>query len=179
MQNGQSSIYELFNADRIFKIPNYQRTYTWQEENLKDFLDDLVNQRGNKSYFLGTFLFHNQNRRGDYEILDIVDGQQRLTTIIIFAKVLIERLLELSSDKVSNKTYRRFVKDSDGVYKLELDNEDNNFLNTYILENNKADTFETPAQKNLIQAKQYLKKEIENISKTSLEKIFDLISYYY
>ena len=175
MQNGQSSIYELFNADRIFKIPNYQRTYTWQEENLKDFLDDLVNQRGNKSYFLGTFLFHNQNRRGDYEILDIVDGQQRLTTIIIFAKVLIERLLELSSDKVSNKTYRRFVKDSDGVYKLELDNEDNNFLNTYILENNKADTFETPAQKNLIQAKQYLKKEIENISKTSLEKIFDLI----
>lgn len=176
MQNGQSDIYELFNADRIFKIPNYQRTYTWQEENLKDFLDDLVNQRGNKSYFLGTFLFHNQNRRGDYEILDIVDGQQRLTTIIIFTKVLIERLLELSSDKVSNKTYRRFVKDSDGVYKLELDNEDNNFLNTYILENNKADTFETPAQKNLIQAKQYLKKEIENISKSSLEKIFDLIS---
>ena len=43
MQNGQSSIYELFNADRIFKIPNYQRTYTWQEENLKDFLDDLIN----------------------------------------------------------------------------------------------------------------------------------------
>ena len=49
---------DLFNGDRIFNVPKYQRAYAWETNNLKDFLDDLLNQRGEKSYFLGTILFH-------------------------------------------------------------------------------------------------------------------------
>lgn len=57
MQSGNSKIEDLFNADRIFNVPKYQRAYTWTIENLTDFLTDLLNHRGEKSYFLGTFLF--------------------------------------------------------------------------------------------------------------------------
>ncbi|MDI1307740.1 MAG: DUF262 domain-containing protein, partial [bacterium] len=104
MQNGQSQINDLFNADRIFNIPKYQRTYTWQIDNLKIFLSDIKNQRGDKPYFLGTFLFHEKQKRNDYEILDIVDGQQRLTTLMIFMKVLIGLLESKKSIKITSKT---------------------------------------------------------------------------
>ena len=63
MQSGNSTIKELFNADRIFNVPKYQRAYTWIDENLSDFLDDLINHRGNKSYFLGTLLFHQKKKQ--------------------------------------------------------------------------------------------------------------------
>jgi uncharacterized protein with ParB-like and HNH nuclease domain len=175
MQNGQSQISDLFNADRIFKIPSYQRTYTWKEENLKDFFDDLVNQRGEKPYFLGTFLFHKQDNRKDYEVIDIVDGQQRLTTVIIFMKILIERLLELESSEVTEKTYKRYVKDTEGVYKLELENADSSFLNQYIFENNDLATFETPSQKDLYFAKTYLKEELFRLPKYDLERIYKIL----
>ena len=176
MQNGQSQILDLFNADRIFKIPRYQRTYTWKEDNLKNFLEDLVNQRGNKPYFLGTFLFHKQkNREGEYELLDVVDGQQRLTTVIIFFKVLIEKLKELKSTSVTDKSYRRYIKDADGVYKLELENEDNSFLSNYIFENNNSKSFETPSQKDLFFAKTYLRENIDNLSKDKLENIYKIL----
>ena len=51
LQNGASTIQELFNGDRIFNIPKYQRAYAWDKENYEAFFDDLKNQRGDKEYF--------------------------------------------------------------------------------------------------------------------------------
>lgn len=175
MQNGQSNINDLFNADRIFNIPKYQRTYTWQEDNLKTFLSDIKNQRGDKPYFLGTFLFHDKQRKGDYEVLDIVDGQQRLTTLVIFMKIIIELLESEKSVLITNKTKNRFIKDNDGVYKLELENEDNSFLTNVILENGKISSYETPSQRNLHNAKVYFTNELKLFNLVKLEQIYDVI----
>lgn len=176
MQNGESKIESLFNADRIFKIPTYQRSYTWQEENYEDFLNDILNQRGEKPYFLGTFLFHKKKNRVDFEVIDIVDGQQRLTTIMIFMKILIEKLEALNSKKISKKTYRRYIKDSDGVYKLELENEDQSFLHQCIFDDSNKQSFDTPAQKNLYNSKNYFKKNLEKLSIEKLEHIFSVLT---
>ena len=170
MQNGNIKLKDLFNGDRIFSVPKYQRAYAWRDENLEYFLDDLINQRGEKDYFLGTLLFHQKGNRGEYEIIDIVDGQQRLTTIIIFMKVIIELLKHKESKLITNKTYYRYIYDGEN-YKLELENEDSSFLHNTIFNENGIN-FETPSQKRLIEAKQYFKKELSKFDKKILEKLF-------
>ncbi|MBI2647539.1 DUF262 domain-containing protein [Candidatus Woesearchaeota archaeon] len=92
MENGQKSIFELFSGDKHFKVPQYQRAYAWSEKQLMDFLEDINNQRKDKEYFFGTILFQDNGVRDGFEQIDIVDGQQRITTLVIFMKVLLNVL---------------------------------------------------------------------------------------
>ncbi len=174
MQNGTVKLKELFNGDRIFNIPKYQRAYAWRDENLEYFLDDLLNQRGGKSYFLGTLLFHEKDSRGEYEVIDIVDGQQRLTTIIIFMKVVIEILSSHNSEKITKKTYRRYIYDDEN-YTLELENENSSFLYSYIFGDKTTSNFETPSQQRLFKAKKYFKKELSTLNIKDIERMYDVL----
>ncbi|WP_448550058.1 DUF262 domain-containing protein [Thalassotalea fusca] len=174
MQTGKSTIKEIFDGTRIFNIPVYQRAYSWEvEENLKDFMSDIVNQHEDRSYFLGSFLFHINGARNEFTVIDIVDGQQRLTTFIIFVNVLINRLISCSSSLVSNRTIRTFIKDDD-VFKLETSNEDCGFLHEVILGNESFEfvDIKTNSQRLLLEAKQYFTKELEQLDKGTLEKIY-------
>lgn len=177
MQNGNMKVQDLFNGDRIFNIPKYQRAFAWEESNLKDFLDDLLNQRGEKSYFLGTFLFHQKASKGEYEYVDIVDGQQRLTTIILFVKVIIALLKQQESELISEKTHARYIYDGE-CYTLELENEDNGFLHSYILASPVSQdgiTTETPSQKRLHAALSYFEKELSLLNVSELERIYSIL----
>jgi uncharacterized protein with ParB-like and HNH nuclease domain len=174
MQNGNVKIKDLFNGDKIFNIPKYQRAYAWREEQLECFLDDLLHQRSEKSYFLGTLLFHEREIRGDYEFIDVVDGQQRLTTIIIFMKVIISELLNRKSATVSKKTYSRYVYDGES-YKLELENEDMGFLHNNIFGNTEPKKIETPAQKKLYESKKYFEQKLSSLNNQTLERLFSVL----
>jgi len=177
MQNGNITLKDLFNADRIFNVPKYQRAYAWKQDNLSDFLEDLLNQRGSKNYFLGTFLFHQKDSRGDYEFVDVVDGQQRLTTIILFMKVAIQRLEKLGSSLVSKKTVRRYVFD-DECYKLELENEDNSFLHSRILGGGKVArdaAVESPSQKRLRDALRFFERRLAKLDHAHLEHVYSVL----
>lgn len=174
MKNGDTKLSDLFNGDRIFNIPKYQRAYTWEEDNLSDFLDDLLNQRGDKSYFLGTLLFHQKNNRGEYEIIDVVDGQQRLTTTIIFMKNIIEILDSKQSNVITKKTFSRYIYDGEN-YNLELENEDNGFLHNVILNDNTVDCIETPSQTRLLEAKKFFFKKLSQLELDRLEKLFEIL----
>lgn len=174
MQNGNVKIKDLFNGDRIFNIPKYQRAYSWEENNLEYFLDDLKNQRSEKSYFLGTLLFHEKEQHGDYEFIDVVDGQQRLTTIIIFMSELIKKLIQMESTVATRKTYSRYVYDEEN-YKLELENEDNSFLHN-IFGSAEVIKFETPSQKKLYEAKNYFSEQVLLLEKSELEHLFSVLT---
>jgi uncharacterized protein with ParB-like and HNH nuclease domain len=83
---------ELFNQ-RIFRIPDYQRGYAWEEKQLSEFWDDLdeiIEVNGElKKHYTGTIYLEETQASTDDKWLsgvkfyNIVDGQQRLTTISI------------------------------------------------------------------------------------------------
>jgi hypothetical protein len=84
MTNSQTSfdlipISEIF-KDRFFKIPDYQRGYSWEKEQLEDLKKDIENvfERDHK-HFTGTIVA----AKTGPDLFDIVDGQQRLTTLVI------------------------------------------------------------------------------------------------
>lgn len=173
MQSGQSTVKNIFDGTRIFNIPIYQRSYAWGDENLEALLSDLINQNEERQYFLGTFLFHINGKEGDFALIDIVDGQQRLTSFIILMKVLIDKLSKCNSTLVSNRTVRTYIKDDD-IFKLTLSNGDASFLHNYILssQNISEDTIKFPSQRLLKNAKDFFTKKCEELDLNILEKIF-------
>ena len=174
MQTGKSTVKDIFDGTRIFNVPIYQRAYSWKkEDNLKDFLTDIINQHPERSYFLGSFLFHINGNRNEFIVIDIVDGQQRLTTFVIFINCLIQKLIRKSSNLVSTRTKRIFVQDDD-VFKLETSNGDNAFLHNIILNQSEEESpkISTLSQRLLLEAKEYFDKELEKYDLIMLEKIY-------
>lgn len=76
------SIQQLFKNSDCVRIPAYQRAYSWGDKQCSQFLEDLLEQKG-KKYYLGQFLFEK-----DGNTLFIIDGQQRLTTTILFLSAI-------------------------------------------------------------------------------------------
>jgi hypothetical protein len=68
----------LFTSSENIRIPAYQRAFSWGEKQCSQFLEDLLEQKG-KRYYLGQFLFEKEG-----STLYIIDGQQRITTTILF-----------------------------------------------------------------------------------------------
>lgn len=92
MEAGKRTLNEIFNGNRKIKIPFFQRAYVWDKPQWERFLSDmeLISAR-NEPYFLGSIILKQEltdsnSNVGDYRIL--IDGQQRLTTLNIFFKVL-------------------------------------------------------------------------------------------
>ncbi|PDW11534.1 hypothetical protein BB390_04245 [Helicobacter pylori] len=88
--------YEWYLKDTLKKglyhqIPIYQRPYQWTEENCEKLLDDLFEdyeEDRESDYFCGSLVLVKSDPNSKTEIYDIVDGQQRLSTFILLAKVL-------------------------------------------------------------------------------------------
>ena len=69
------------------KIPDYQRPYKWQAFHVRQLLEDLQQHfYEKKQYRLGTLVLHENDTQSSS--LDIVDGQQRLTTLYLLLKEL-------------------------------------------------------------------------------------------
>lgn len=176
MDNGEKKLSSLFDGRTIFNIPEYQRAYAWSHSQLHDFLDDLNNQKLGRSYFLGTVLFEEKGLEGNYEIIDIVDGQQRITTIIIFMSCLISRLRKIilkedNDDEGLELLYETYIKHRK-EYKLRSLEEDNDFFHSYILEDKNGESYiRTPAQRRLYQAKEFFNKRLQSLSKTEIETL--------
>ena len=64
------------------RIPDYQRPYRWKDNNVRQLLEDILASKnaGKKSYRIGSVILHDNKEEKKY---DIVDGQQRLTTLFI------------------------------------------------------------------------------------------------
>lgn len=106
------SLQRIF-KDGIFKIPDYQRGYAWSRKQLTDFWEDIVILPENKKHYFGVLtlknvepeVWQNWNDEGwlirdrDFKPYHVVDGQQRLTTMVIFIQVVIELISELPENK--------------------------------------------------------------------------------
>ncbi|GAA9860173.1 DUF262 domain-containing protein [Helicobacter pylori] len=167
--------------DSCYQIPDYQRPYQWTEENCEKLLDDLFFSYEcytESDYFCGSLVLiaTDKDRMTNAETYDIVDGQQRLSTFILLAKVLVTLYHNL------NKTSRDFLEkslgDLDGEKRKRLDfntigsNAKKDFQNALkffddLDANNGKDSTRVKNNylKNAICLKNYLReKEIENIN---------------
>ena len=93
MQFSQKTVLGLFDSSqKHFVIPAYQRAYSWDRREWKTFLDDLKEQiKGNNNYFFGNILLETIKKDIEYEI---IDGQQRLTTLSIFIRAMLDTVKE-------------------------------------------------------------------------------------
>ncbi|MCQ2255781.1 MAG: DUF262 domain-containing protein [Bacteroidaceae bacterium] len=92
------SIRKVFCNDTLFRIPFFQRRYVWNEEkdhNWSRFCNDLESTlEENRTYFLGSLILKSEMReesdraRGINERFELIDGQQRLTTLSVYMKLL-------------------------------------------------------------------------------------------
>ena len=95
-------------ADRVFRIPHYQRFYSWQKRQRDDLFNDLkklAKGREDQHHFMATIVCHRTAETKDvgavqYRIYDIVDGQQRLTTLILLLKCIELSLPDGSDDRL-------------------------------------------------------------------------------
>jgi uncharacterized protein with ParB-like and HNH nuclease domain len=92
MEAGKRSINDIFNGNKILEIPFFQRSYVWDEPQWERFLSDMeFVSHNNKPYFLGSVILKQQLTNSQQSVGDrrtVIDGQQRLTTINIFFKIL-------------------------------------------------------------------------------------------
>jgi uncharacterized protein with ParB-like and HNH nuclease domain len=103
MQAGRSTINDIFNQNKVLEIPFFQRAYVWNTDQWERFLEDMeMVSMTNKPYFLGSVILKQQLTQSTQSVGDrrtVIDGQQRLTTLCIFFKVL---SLKLKNDHLAN-----------------------------------------------------------------------------
>ena len=88
-------------SDYFFVVPDYQREYVWKaDDEVEQFLQDIDNEADSgQSYFIGSIIIV-KNNKGKY---DVIDGQQRLTTIILALCAIRDLLLEVELSPVQEK----------------------------------------------------------------------------
>ena len=91
------SFNEIIGNGKIYKVPPYQRDYSWDEDNWEDLWTDILNiYETNESHYMGSIVLLNY---GD-SIYHIIDGQQRFTTLSIVSLAVITKIKELASDNI-------------------------------------------------------------------------------
>ncbi|WRG40425.1 DUF262 domain-containing protein [Helicobacter pylori] len=95
MKATQSTINDFFAlTGTVFSIPVYQRNYTWEEENCEKLLQDIVSiSQNKKTHFMGsiTYILHwidDEKSLRQLQEFVIIDGQQRVTTIMLLLKAI-------------------------------------------------------------------------------------------
>lgn len=108
----------------FYRIPRFQRPYSWDRENVGDFWEDAILAE-DPDYFIGSFVLY--RAKGDPDLLFVVDGQQRLTTITILLAAVRDSLHDLGFDSLAGAVQKlveredinselRFVLDSETPY---------------------------------------------------------------
>lgn len=202
---------ELFTVSRIFteslyRIPDYQRGYSWEVDHLRDFWLDLEQLHADEKHYTGVLTLEDvpdeawkkweddfwiiQSRR--YKPYYVVDGQQRLTTVIILLQAIVEAA-SLESKNLTQLNFtplddirRKYIFDSKQsstarsyLFGYEKDNPSYEFLKKRIFLESSDIHFqdeETIYTKNLLAAKGFFQEKLEHLNKTELEILFTKVT---
>ncbi len=151
-------------SKRLFRIPQYQRAYSWEPKQRKDLFDDIKGSydfETAKEHFMATVVGLRREKRlivtDDHQVIEVVDGQQRITTLILLLKA-IEKALDEStpSEKIVKRGLREtLVKPDDAsLLLLQTNHDTSHYFSNYILtgEYPPARTAKTLADRQLLRA---------------------------
>lgn len=123
----EQSIHEIYNGNLVtYEVPIYQRNYAWEDDEITALIQDVYDaycKDKNGTYFIGTLVSYH---KGD-QVYEVIDGQQRLTTInLVLAALGIERKNKLTyrARKKSNETIK-------SVPEFNIDEKDNGIINGF------------------------------------------------
>ncbi len=153
-----------------YSIPNYQRDYAWKEKNFKDLWEDLeeaigYNKKG-QGHFIGTMVV--AKNEDNKKLYDIIDGQQRTTTIFMLLHVLASKQNEKDKQETRKYLYQK------GELKLEVAPQNQSFFKTLLEAAEKGDIShcekdaDTEGKQNLFEV---LKAILDKVSKLSEEGV--------
>lgn len=171
LDTGKKYVKDIFTSDSFYNIPEYQRPYVWEEDQVLTLLEDFSNAKEydeKKEYFLGCMIWNSKKAGGQIEYIcqDILDGQQRFITLYLLHAVM----RDLSqNDKLKSKVEERLKQEYDEFDEIpeririafEI-RDDSEFLEKYILVPDKtknidelkkiSDTHESVSIKNMARA---------------------------
>lgn len=135
----EKALFKVFNNDFAFAIPPYQRPYAWTTDQASELLTDLLAFLGNGSqsvdevnpYFLGSIVLIKGEESPE---ADIVDGQQRLTTLTILLAVLRTSVQAEYAAELTKFIYEKgdLIVGTPNRYRLKLRERDEGFFRQYI-----------------------------------------------
>ncbi len=138
-----TNLQDLF-KNSVFRVPDYQRGYAWKSQNVDDLLEDIETLEIGTKHYTGTLVLKKgEELQGLGQVLrqyDIVDGQQRLTTLVILLKNIVgilgsKKMSEEDNIVVNNLTQSYLWEKGKGgeVFKLKLEKENDHFFVNRIL----------------------------------------------
>ncbi len=167
------TIKTLFHGNR-FVIPAYQRKYSWKFEQRKALWDD-INENLEMRHFIGTLCFQKNDEAGDIinDVYDVIDGQQRITTLYILLNVLIEKV----SNKNKSAYIKLFIGDKEQPKLVPLGT-DEEFMKKviYDYDNINIDEIKIRSQRQLYNAKREFISMLENKSEQEIEAYISYVS---
>ncbi|MDK4739397.1 DUF262 domain-containing HNH endonuclease family protein [Rhizobium sp. CNPSo 3464] len=138
IEAGEKPILDIFCDKYLFRIPSYQRPYAWTTEEASELLDDIQTACGTTGnvadaspYFLGSVVLIKDPQKPE---ADVVDGQQRLTTLTILLSVL----RDLAEPKIAGAIHGYIcqtgdpIKGTEDVFRLTTRERDASFFRTAI-----------------------------------------------
>ncbi|EMH03465.1 hypothetical protein HMPREF1408_01650 [Helicobacter pylori GAM245Ai] len=165
----KTTIKEIFQEEG-YSIPNYQRDYAWKDKNFRDLWEDLEEAIGyNKKgygHFIGTMVV--TKNEDNKKLYDIIDGQQRTTTIFMLLHVLASKQNEKDKQETRRYLYQK------GELKLEVAPQNQSFFKTLLEAAEKENIShcekdaDTEGKQNLFEV---LKAILDKVSKLSEEQV--------
>ncbi|WP_405171723.1 DUF262 domain-containing HNH endonuclease family protein [Paenibacillus sp. FSL H8-0280] len=164
----QKTIKEIFTSDKKYIIPRFQREYSWTIDELTELWKDILtniqyldDRFVTRNYFVGSLVMVGDQSSSN---LQVVDGQQRLTSITILFSALVQTYKDLDEEKKANGCYN-FIEgktpDDDSYFRLE-NKASSDFIKQAIQYEKKEDLIPKKAEeKNLAFAYNFFKKKLK------------------
>jgi uncharacterized protein with ParB-like and HNH nuclease domain len=184
IQSEKKDINSIF-SDFWFVIPEYQRSYVWNDDNINDLLDDLwfaCQNKNDNEYFLGSLVLKRTGER-DFDEFEVLDGQQRLTTFFMLMAVIRdltknEQLKNVCKEGIHQEKvkFKGIPERVRIVYRIKDDVGD--FINEFILKENgtkKPEIKEKIGTKNI--SISHMAKAIDTIHKFFKDKTDDIENF--
>ncbi|MGN7752863.1 DUF262 domain-containing protein [Sinorhizobium sp. 22678] len=141
----------------FLRVPRFQRPYDWDRENLLEFWNDLKD-RSDPEYFMGSLVVFSDQK--EKNLLSLVDGQQRITTITIMLAIIRNYLEELGESGPASAIHDLIEsRDLDNKSRFVLEHDPPDRFFQYVVQSRSPDQKTTPEgtqQENLDSARRYL-----------------------
>lgn len=168
----------LFRDNDLYKVPKFQRDYSWEKEQVEEFILDLIisqekyeQKKDLTNYYFGSIFLITDVE--DPSIYNIIDGQQRLTTGLVFYVVLRDYFIDKDNDLVELLEEYIYRKDPFGP-RIELNRNNNDYFKNSILNKKNIDVKIIEIEKEKSTSKnRELKNCYLNIAKIILNKYDD------